>query len=107
MFGLKLSFGEQLRSDPALEQHPLSGHLHQDETHQLTHVHTTDHLLKPTTQRKRRKVSETLLNILSLDFFQNILSIHAAISVFGSLFLLLFHSEEDFNVQTPLASRWR
>lgn len=46
VFGLELALGEQLRSDPALEQHALPGHLHQNETHQLPHVHATDHLLK-------------------------------------------------------------
>lgn len=64
VFGLKLALSEQLGGDPSLEQQTLSGHLHQDETDQLPHVHTTDHLLKSTTQRQgKRKVGETHRNI--------------------------------------------
>lgn len=43
----KLPFGEELGSDSPLKKQPLLGHLHQDEPHQLPHVHPTDHLLKP------------------------------------------------------------
>lgn len=50
MLGLELPFSEQLRGDPSLKQHALSGHLHEDETHQLPQVHTTDHLLETAVQ---------------------------------------------------------
>lgn len=53
VFGLYLALGEQLGGDPPLKQHSLPGHLHQDETDQLPHVHTADHLLKPV--RKKTK----------------------------------------------------
>lgn len=47
--GFKASSGEELCCCLGLEQQLLSGHSNQDETHQLPHVHTTDHLLKSTT----------------------------------------------------------
>ena len=39
--------GQQVGRGLALEQQTLLGHLHQDEAHQLPHVHPTDHLLEP------------------------------------------------------------
>lgn len=66
MFGFKLPLSEQLRSDPSLKQQALSGHLHQDETNQLAHVHTTDHLLKSTTERVKEKMRSVWLNIRGL-----------------------------------------
>lgn len=55
VFGLYLALGEQLGGDPSLKQHALPGHLHQDETDQLAHVHATDHLLKPAPERAESK----------------------------------------------------
>lgn len=51
VFGLNLALGEQLGGDPSLKQHALPGHLHQDETDQLAHVHAADHLLKAAAER--------------------------------------------------------
>lgn len=47
MLCFNFSFCKQLRSDAALKQQAFFSHLDQDQPHQLTHVHPTDHLLKP------------------------------------------------------------
>lgn len=60
MLGLNLPFSKKLWGDPSLEQHALSGHLHENETNQLTHVHATDHLLKSVVRwGSRGEVDET------------------------------------------------
>jgi len=45
--GLKVASSEQIWCEPSSKQEPFLGHLHQDESDQLSHVHPADHLLKP------------------------------------------------------------
>ncbi len=47
MFCFNLPFRQELRGYPSLKQQPLFGHLDQDESNQLTHVHSTGHLFEP------------------------------------------------------------
>lgn len=50
MLGFDGAFSQELWGDAALKQLALLGHLHQDQPHQLPHVHPAHHLLKAAPQ---------------------------------------------------------
>lgn len=51
--GLKVASSEQIWRERSSKQEPFLGHLHQDESDQLSHVHPADHLLEPADEGKR------------------------------------------------------
>lgn len=58
VFRLNFPFRQELGGYPSLKQQPLFGHLDQDESNQLSHVHPTGHLLKPEQSKTQQAFSD-------------------------------------------------